>query len=223
MSGLRVRQQRERTARVLDAAAELFGAKGYHETHVTEIARAAGLSAATVYNYFSTKRNIIIGLAVRHAKMALPERRALLRNPPGDPLAAVCAYEDLLAAQSTRVMPKECWRVIFGTLYEEPGGEAHRTALRLNRLLFRHYLRMLSRFQEAGRIRADIEIRDLASMIVGIGTFHWMEYLADETIPITELQRRVNSQLAIVFRGAYPDSPGSPGSPGGPDSKETSP
>ncbi len=207
MTGLRARQLRERTARVLDAAAELFGRKGYHDTHVAEIAKVAGLSATTIYNYFANKRNIVIGLAVRHARMALPERRALLRDPPDDPLAAVIAYEDLLATQSTRVMPRECWRVIFGTLYEEPGGEAHHTALRLNRLLFRHYVRMLSGFQKAGRIRADIRVEDLASMIVGIGTFHWMQFLADESIPHEELQRRVNTQLAIAFRGAYPDKP----------------
>lgn len=204
MTGLRARQQRERSERILDAAAELFGRKGYHETHVTEIAAEAGLSPATVYNYFSTKRNIIIGLTVRHARMALPERRALLRDPPDDPLEAVIAYENLLATQSTRVMPRECWRVIFGTLYEEPGGDAHRTALRLNRLLQRHYVKMLSRFQAQGKIRRNIAVEDLASMIVGIGTFHWMQFLADEAITHAELQRRVTSQLEILFHGAYP-------------------
>ncbi|MBY8978079.1 TetR/AcrR family transcriptional regulator [Rhodobacteraceae bacterium NNCM2] len=205
MASLRKRQHRERTARLLDAAADLFGRNGYHETHVTDIAKAADLSPTTVYNYFSNKRNIIMALAVRHARMALPERRALLRNPPDDPLDAVIAYEDLLASQSVRVMPRECWRVIFGTLYEEPGGEAHRTVLRLNKLVYRHYVRILSNFQSAGKIRADIPIEDLASMIVGIGTFHWMQFLADEEIPLVELQRRVNSQLQIAFRGLYLD------------------
>lgn len=204
MAGLQAKKQRERAERTLDAAAGLFVEKGFHRTQVAEIAAAADLSPATVYNYFSTKRNILLKLALRHARVSLPERRRLLRNLPEDPLAAVTAYEDLLAAQSTRVMPRECWRVIFGTAYEEPGGDAHRTAMRLNRLVFRHYVWMISEFQQRGLIHADVDVRDLSGLIVGLGTFHWMEFLADEAIAREELQKRVNTQLAIVFRGLCP-------------------
>lgn len=204
MAGLQARKQRERAERALDAAARLFAEKGFHRTQVAEIAAEADLSPATIYNYFATKRNILLKLALRHARTALPERRHLLRNLPDDPLAAVTAYEDLLAAQSTRVMPRECWRVIFGTAYEDPGGDAHRTAMRLNRLVARHYMQMIAGFQRRGLIRADVDVRDLSSLIVGLGTFHWMQFLADETIPREELQRRVNSQLALVFRGVCP-------------------
>lgn len=204
MAGLQARKQRERADRALDAAARLFADKGFHRTQVAEIAAAADLSPATIYNYFSTKRNILLKLALRHARMALPERRALLRALPDDPLAAVTAYEDLLAMQTTRVMPRDCWRVIFGTAYDDPGGDAHRTALRLNRLVFRHYVQMMSRYQALGRIGAAVDVRDLAGLIVGLGTFHWMQFLADETITREELQRRVNTQMAIVFRGVCP-------------------
>ncbi len=204
MAGLRARQQRARCQRILNSAADLFAEKGYEGTLVTDVAKGADLSPATVYNYFGTKRNIVLGLAMRHVRQALPERLALLRNPPDDPLAAVCAYEDLLVVQSTRLLTRDCWRVIFGTLYEEPGGEAHRTSMRLNRILNRHYVRMLSRFQERGRIAADVDVRRLASLIVGVGTFHWMQFLADETITPRELQARVNGELEIVFRGTAP-------------------
>lgn len=205
MTGLRARKQQARWERILDVAATLFAEKGYRDTHVTDIARRANLSAATVYNYFSTKRNIVLGLAVRHIRQALPERLALLKTPPANPLEAVCAYENLLVAQSTRILTRDCWRVIFGTLYEEPGGEAHRTAMRLNQILHRHYTRMLNAFQRRGRIAADVDTDALASLIVGIGTFHWMNFLADESVTADELKSRVNGQLAIVFRGAAPD------------------
>ena len=51
------RQERER--RVLDAAAELFYARGVHEVGMDELIRATGLGKATVYRLFPTKDALI--------------------------------------------------------------------------------------------------------------------------------------------------------------------
>ena len=201
MSGLRERHQRQRCERILDAAIELFAEQGYEATRVTEIARRSSVAPTTVYNYFATKRNILIAIATRHVRLALPERLRLLKNPPEDPLAGVCAYEDLLASQSTRLLSKECWRVIFGTLYEQPGGAAHKTQLSLNRLVGRHYRRLIRHYQARGSLAADIDVDALASLVLGVGTFQWMQFLADDQITLQQLRVVVNTQLAVVFRG----------------------
>jgi AcrR family transcriptional regulator len=208
MAGLRERHQHERCERILDAAIELFAEQGYEATKVTEIARRAAVAPTTVYNYFTTKRNILIAIATRHVRLALPERLRLLRNLPEDPLAGVCAYEDLLAAQSTRLLSKECWRVIFGTLYEQPGGHAHRTQLRLNRLVRRHYRRLIQHYQRRGSIPADIDIEALANLLLGVGTFYWMQFLADDQVTLQQLRTTVNNQVAIIFRGLGNNSQG---------------
>ncbi len=54
---------------VLDAATELFMAQGYGAVSMDAIARAAGVSKATLYAYFSSKNQLfatIIGEACRH-------------------------------------------------------------------------------------------------------------------------------------------------------------
>ncbi|WP_342641170.1 TetR/AcrR family transcriptional regulator [Rhodoligotrophos ferricapiens] len=201
MAGLRERHQRLRCEKILDAAIALFTERGYEATRITEIAERSSVAPTTIYNYFGTKRNILIAIAQRHVRLALPERLRLLKNPPADPLLAICAYEDLLAMQSIRLLTKECWRVIFGTLYEQPGGEAHRTQLRLNRLVHRHYQRLIRHFQRQGSLPEDLCVDELASLVLGIGTFHWMQFLADEAITLAQLRASVNGQLALVFRG----------------------
>ncbi|WP_137389795.1 TetR/AcrR family transcriptional regulator [Rhodoligotrophos defluvii] len=201
MAGLRERHQRLRCEKILDAAIALFSERGYEATRITEIAERAAVAPTTVYNYFATKRNIVIAIARRHVRLALPERRRLLKSPPEDPLQAISAYEDLLAMQSTRLLTKECWRVIFGTLYEHPGGEAHRTQLSLNRLVYRHYQRLIRHFQRQGSLPSDLDVNALASLVLAIGTFHWMQFLADDEITLEQLRSTVNGQLAIVLRG----------------------
>src|SRR4030088_2374134 len=48
--------------KVLEAAEQVFGAKGYHGASVTEITRAAGVAQGTFYLYFPGKKEIFLSL-----------------------------------------------------------------------------------------------------------------------------------------------------------------
>ncbi len=52
------RKRKARYDAVLHAAMELFAAHGEHATHVTDIADRAGVAEGTVYEYFSSKREL---------------------------------------------------------------------------------------------------------------------------------------------------------------------
>jgi len=49
------KRRTDRRQRVMDKAVEIFARKGYHQTNVTEIARAAGVGHSTFYIYFPSK------------------------------------------------------------------------------------------------------------------------------------------------------------------------
>jgi len=51
--------QEQRREQILDAAIELFDRNGYSETRIIDIANAAGISKGLVYNYFSSKEDIL--------------------------------------------------------------------------------------------------------------------------------------------------------------------
>ena len=73
------RRAEARPDEVLDAALEIFIAKGFSAARVEDIARAAGLSKGTVYLYFPSKDAILEGL-VKRAIVPLVERATLLAN-----------------------------------------------------------------------------------------------------------------------------------------------
>jgi AcrR family transcriptional regulator len=50
---------------ILDAARKVFAEKGFHQTHLEEIAAQAGFSKAALYNYYSDKESIFLSLANR--------------------------------------------------------------------------------------------------------------------------------------------------------------
>jgi AcrR family transcriptional regulator len=55
---------RDKRQAILGAARELFTERGYEETTIAEIARAAGVAVGTVYLYFANKREIQLELCL---------------------------------------------------------------------------------------------------------------------------------------------------------------
>ena len=61
-SSLRDEQAQQTRLRIRQAARELFGAQGFAATTVTEIAKVAGVSPATVYATFESKAGIVAAM-----------------------------------------------------------------------------------------------------------------------------------------------------------------
>ena len=63
---------------LLDAAANLFAERGYHDTTVPHIVRAAGVSQGTFYQYFGNRRDVLIALTqvAREPYRGMPSTRS---------------------------------------------------------------------------------------------------------------------------------------------------
>ena len=201
MAGLRALHRQTRFNQVLNVASELFASRGYEATRIEEIAESAQVAPGTVYNYFATKPNILMALAVRHVRAAFPKRRELVRNPPDDPVEAIRAFEKLLTMQALQTLNRECWRVILSAPYREPGGSAHRLSQRFQMIIKRHYIQMLATFQKRGSIKKDVDIKLLADLITAVGTYHFSRLISSDTMTIEELRVKVEEHLDLVFTG----------------------
>jgi len=58
-----------RRNQILDAAAAVFAEKGFHRATTKEIAKTAGVSEGTIYNYFDSKGDLLIGIMTRLAEL----------------------------------------------------------------------------------------------------------------------------------------------------------
>lgn len=54
-----------RRARILDAATQVFAARGFERATIREIARVAGIADGTIYNYFANKPALLLALLDR--------------------------------------------------------------------------------------------------------------------------------------------------------------
>lgn len=63
-----------RRNQILDAAATVFAEKGFHRASTKEIAQTAGVAEGTIYNYFESKQDLLIGIMSQMAEVeTLPE------------------------------------------------------------------------------------------------------------------------------------------------------
>jgi len=60
--GLRERKREHTIQMILEAAADTFGANGYHGTSMEDVARATGCATATLYGYFKSKEELFTRL-----------------------------------------------------------------------------------------------------------------------------------------------------------------
>jgi len=103
LAAYRARVATEKRTATMDAAIDLFLANGYDHTTLEQVAKAAGISSATVYKHFPTKAALFGGIMARlweNEPDALPQM-----PPPGNPrqglLAIGRAYADLLHRDQT--------------------------------------------------------------------------------------------------------------------------
>jgi AcrR family transcriptional regulator len=95
-----------RRNQILDAAAAVFAEKGFHHATTKEIARTAGVSEGTIYNYFDSKVDLLIGIMTRLAEFEhLDEELAdALQSDARDFLIAIFRHRMGLVQQNHETM-----------------------------------------------------------------------------------------------------------------------
>lgn len=68
---------------ILKAATQVFARRGYFNSQVADVARAAGVAAGTVYLYFRSKDDLLVSIFERTMKEAIVEGRDALADVVG--------------------------------------------------------------------------------------------------------------------------------------------
>jgi AcrR family transcriptional regulator len=102
----------ERRAGILDAAVQVFSARGYHSSSIDDIAREAGISKALIYEHFESKQGLYADLLERKANELFERLGAALAG------VGVEAGADRLAAGLDAFFRfveerREAWRILF--------------------------------------------------------------------------------------------------------------
>ncbi|GGM14301.1 TetR/AcrR family transcriptional regulator [Promicromonospora citrea] len=107
--------------RILDAASELFYARGIHATSADKIIELSGVTKVTFYRYFRTKDVLVVAYLERQAAW---ERGALdgLRRSSGDDAQALRRFAAAIGAESCKPGFRGCAFINAAAEYPDPEG-----------------------------------------------------------------------------------------------------
>jgi len=72
-----------KAAAILKAAESIFAKKGFHEATISEIARKSKVSEATIYDYFSSKEELLFSIPARTTRQYDEKNREILKYIQG--------------------------------------------------------------------------------------------------------------------------------------------
>lgn len=183
----RTERGRRTMRKLLDAAAEEFGEKGFHEGSVSGITRRAGAALGSFYTYFDSKDAIFKALVRDLSSQVGAEARKAME---GDLSTLDTEKAALRGFMSFAREHKEIYRIIDESEFVDPAAFHRHYETTAQRIFER-----LKKGAEAGEVRDDLEEAH-AWAIMGMNVFLGLKYavLSDDR-PVDEIAEIANSIL----------------------------
>jgi AcrR family transcriptional regulator len=201
MTGLRERQKAGRRRDILDAAAALFKRDGFAAAGIEQIAERAELSAGTVYNYFPSKGDLLLALVALDGQEVRAAGAAIVAAPPADPVKAVCRLLEVYVDHSLVHLDKRLWRqMMANALYfaDTPLGLGYRE---LDRKLAEQVADLCRALQRARHLPRRLNCEDAGQILFFVCNSLFMEFVADDAMPLADMKERMFRQLRMVIEG----------------------
>ncbi len=151
-------------SRVLDSAASVLAEKGYADTSLNDIAKAAGMQAGSLYYHFSSKDALIEETLRFGVSQTYHRVRTAIDEAPGDPLERLRVA---IEAQASEALDRSTYTAAhLRTISQIPADI--RRELRPEMSRFNTVWRdLLADAQVAGVIRSDLDTESVRLIIIG--------------------------------------------------------
>lgn len=213
----RVRRADDSRHRILEAARRLFADRGPDDVTMAEIARAAGVARATVFNHFGSKHALVEGITegVLASYQEMLDRAVADRETATPEIVRSLFTAMGLGIEEDRRFHRAVFREIakLGMGVDE-GGPGQRARQRN----LEGMTRLMLRGQARGELNRAHRAEDLGSAFGGLiyGTItHWLYDDASEPLP----ERMERAAEVFLDGAAAPDGPGATRSAAAPGSR----
>lgn len=206
MTGLRERKKQEVRHRIVRAAAGRFAAAGLDATTMEDIASAAEVSVATVYNYFGSKNALLLAGVSEDTDTMVERGATVLARPGAHPAKAVARLFDIYLDEFLGWDPallREVMSASFGRVNDH---ELTAELVHMDERLIAQLAELLAGFKQKGRLHPDVEPGEATLLLFSALVTQLFMYLAMDGVAEAAVRNQVRRQVAIAFGGlAFPD------------------
>jgi AcrR family transcriptional regulator len=206
----RDRKKARQRAELLRISLELFKEKGFDNTRMEDIALQADVSTPTVYNYFQTKRDVLVEILKQDRADTRQAFEEIVANPSTEPEEAFAALVQANMSNIREPGDKRLWREILAAVARSHDQEDD--SFEENHEVFRRYIkRLLLHFIEAGKLSKDLPLDIAADIIFAINS-HNLRYIASSERCTPERIRDISrQQFQLLMRNWRVEPKAGPG------------
>jgi AcrR family transcriptional regulator len=190
MAGLRNRQKAERREAIMSAAVRLFNERGFERAAMEEIAERAGLSVATVYNYFRSKADICLAIYQADRELVRRATDRVIADPPADPAEAIFRLMEADFETELPFVEGGAWEALIAAAFAaQPRLAAAFVEDQVMRVV--QFRRLLEVLRARGAIAAGADIASAAEILGGLNLWHFINGMVRLRAEAPEPRRRI--------------------------------
>ncbi len=176
----KIREEKKR--QIMDAALEVFATEGYQRTSISKIAASAGISKGLMYNYFESKKDLIISIFDEGM-----ETLAALFDPNKDGILTADEFSYFVDKSFEAIEENEnYWKLYFGIIMQPGVYELVRE--RYSKMLESSLSLLVEYFRKQGIEDPESEALLFGALMDGIG----MNYLLNpDMFPVEQIKKAI--------------------------------
>ena len=172
---LRLKDKRQS---IIDAAILLFSEKGFHNTRTPELAKKAGVSEGTLYNYFINKDDILIKSFEYYSEKILNHLKSLEKNC----VTAREKIENFVTAHiNIFIENKAMARFVLLELRQSPEFIRKYPDYRPVKIFIDYLTSLIQEAVDRGEYRKDLDVEVFTTMLMGYMDYSMTKWLLMDT------------------------------------------
>ncbi len=204
MSGLRDRKKKEVRHRIIRAAENLFAEAGLDDTTMDDIAAAADVSVATVYNYFGSKSALLLAGVEEDTARLTAAGETVLADPGKDVVVAVQRLARIYADEFLAWDPRLLREVLSAAYQRSDGQELTVELAAMDEQLITQMVTLLSYFDELKQLRSGLEPYEAALLVFSVFVLQLFMFISLEGSTAVATKVQIDRQIELAFVGLAP-------------------
>jgi len=188
------KKKQKRRKRIIQAATALFQQKGYVDTTIGDIADQAEVGVGTIYNYFSSKNEILLDLVADICIGKKPDEIIYEDDPVQTLYSYIYGYFD-----EFMIFDKAIWRGWFAALFTEPN--LFERAYALDMKIVGELVGMCEQMQARSMVSNKVPAQEIASTVYVLFISWMMSFIMLADMEIQATKQEFEKQVKLVFEG----------------------
>jgi len=197
VAGIREKKKLRTHDAIVNAAFKLMLQKGFVETTIDEIAEKAEVGVGTIYNYFGSKRAVLLVINEKMTEDMLLKGEEIKSKAEGTPEKVIFDLIWLYFSEFF-VYDRSFMREIMASVMTEYDSIA-KEMLGLDLRLVGQVAGLLEQFQDRGVIRRSIPIDRASLLLYGTMMMPWFMFLFMEDLKPETLKMEIEENIKLIF------------------------